>query len=321
MSNVANIPLVEIRENTVALRNVNLEGEEFLQLVDSIRTHGILTAISVRIAKDEETGQDYYCLVDGLHRFTAAKEAGIDTIPAVIVEADEFEQLEMQIAANLHKVATKPCEYAAQLKRMLSVHTTWTMGDLAKKLNTSTKWIKDRLSLNKIENERLRELIDSNDVPLANAYALAKLPAEEVEGFIEAAMTEPSDVFVGQIQERVSEIKEANRKGRDAAPPEFRPVPHARKMKELKDIIADDNVIQSYARDLGVDAEAFAVVVKWAMHLDESSVSVERAKFEEREAAKAERKRIREEEKAKKKAEKAREAAAEAEAAAAAVEA
>jgi ParB/RepB/Spo0J family partition protein len=319
MSNVTNIPLSEIRENTVALRSVDLEGEGFLQLVDSIRENGILSAVSVKMDKDPETGTEYFCLVDGLHRLTAAKEAGLSEIPAIIVEADEAKQLEMQIAANLHRVETKPCEYAAQLKRMLGLNQTWTVTELAAKLTTTPKWIKDRLSLNKLENDRLKELIDSGDIPLANAYAMARLPNEEVESFIEDAMTETADVFCARVQERINEVRDARRKGKEAATPTFVAMPKARKIKELKSIVDDPAIAQGLSPECGVDPDAFLNVIKWVLQLDEVSVSAAKAKFDEREAAKAERKRIREEEKAKKKAEKARKAAEEAEKAQAAI--
>jgi ParB/RepB/Spo0J family partition protein len=85
------IKLTDIHENPVALRSVNRQLESFQGLVDSIREKGVLNAILVRELKNEETGETYYGLIDGLQRFSASQDAGRETIPAKVVSMSDAE--------------------------------------------------------------------------------------------------------------------------------------------------------------------------------------------------------------------------------------
>lgn len=98
------IPLSKIRENPVALRSVNRTSPDYLGLVDSIKQVGVMSSISVRELKDPATGDVLYGLIDGLHRFSAAQDAGLSEIPAQIKTFNEAAILEAQIIANAHKI-------------------------------------------------------------------------------------------------------------------------------------------------------------------------------------------------------------------------
>ena len=170
------IKLSDIRENPVALRTVNRDSEQYLGLVESIRSKGFIGAISVRKQIDSETSAEFFELVDGLHRFNASKDAGLETINADVVSLTEDQVLEAQIMTNIHKVETRPAEYTQQLKRILNRNPLMTESELAVKLGKSPSWIKDRLSLGKITNPDITALINDGKIVLSNAYALAKLP-------------------------------------------------------------------------------------------------------------------------------------------------
>lgn len=313
------VSISEIRENPVALRNVSLESEDFLGLVASIREHGILNAISVRPRHDDEADVDYFELVDGLHRFCGAKEAGLESIPAIIKDLDDDKVLEAQIVANLHKIETKPVQYSQQLRRILARNPMMTESELAAKCGKSPQWIRERLGLTKITNESIATLVDEGKIKLANAYALAKLPPEEMADFVDRAMTLPPDEFVPQVNARVKEIREAKRSGKDAAPQEFVPVAFLQKLKAIKDELESGEIAEILVKSTGVKkpVDAFALGIKWVLHLDPESVESQKVKDEERKAKRKdekERKAVEKSEKnAAKAAEKAKEAAAAAE--------
>lgn len=96
------IPLVHIRENPNALREVNRSTEGYQGLVDSIQKNGVLNAILVRECVDPNTKTTFYGLIDGLHRFNAAKDAGLTEIPAQVRSMDDADVLEAQVLANVH---------------------------------------------------------------------------------------------------------------------------------------------------------------------------------------------------------------------------
>jgi len=320
MGNLAKIQIAEIRENPVALRAVNNEDERYLGLVESIKAQGFLGTITVRPSKDGETGQDYYELVDGLHRFCAAKDAGLTEINVDIVELNDDQVLEAQIMTNIHKVETKPIDYSKQLLRILSRNPLMTEAELAMKLGKSTQWIKERLGLTKIASEEIQSLVNEGKITLANAYALAKLPAEEMADFVDRAITLSPDEFVPACQARAKEIRDAKRKGENADVAEFAPVAFLQKMKDVKEELETGAVASVLLSDCQTPMDGYKRAIEWMLHLDPKSVEAQKAKDDARKAERDAAKKKRDIAKAEKTAQKAKEAAAAAESAKAELE-
>jgi ParB/RepB/Spo0J family partition protein len=280
------IEIAKIRENPVALRSVNKQDEQYLGLVDSIRSRGVLNPILVREVKDAETGEVYFGLVDGLQRFTASQDAGRTEIPAQVIALTDAEVLEAQIITNVHRVETKPVEYSKQLMRILAGNPTMTLAELAGKLNKSPAWIGDRLALVKL-SDTIQPLVDDGKINLSNAYALAKLPPDEQANFVDRAMTMPPQEFVPTVNVRVKEIRDAKRQGRDASPSEFQPVPHLQKLAEIKGEYENPTVGPVLVAESGAKTaeEGFRLGVAWALHMDPRSVEAQKQKDAERRAA------------------------------------
>jgi ParB family chromosome partitioning protein len=278
------IPIAEIRENPIALRAVNKQDEGFTGLVESIKKEGIITPISVREIKDPETGQKYYSLIDGLHRYNAAIEAGLDQMPCYVKDADDAKVLELQLMANIHKVETRPVEYSKQLVRIFGNNPLMTQAELSVKLGTSPTWIAQRLGLVKL-TKSVADLVDDSTIPLSNAYVLAKLPPEEQANFVERAMTMGAAQFTPNVNARIKELRDAKRQGRDAAPVEFQPVPHVRKLGELKSELDQPESLLTLVREqnLKSPAEIVKATLAWVLSLDAVSVQIARDKDAARE--------------------------------------
>lgn len=319
MSKLSVVSVGEIRENPVALRAVNREAEAYLGLVESIRTKGFFGAITVREKVDAETGDAFYELVDGLHRFTAAKDAGLSEVNVDIVDLNDDETLEAQLMANIHKIETRPVEYSQQLRRILTRNPLMTEAQLAAQLGKSAQWIKERLGLNKIENPEIQSLVDEGKIGLANAYALAKLPVEEQSAWVDRAMTSPPDEFIPAANARCKEIREAKRKGENAADAQFNPVAFMQKMKDVKTELESGVVGKAIVKSNGVTSavDGFALAIQWVLHLDPDSANEQARKDEERKAERAAAKQKRDADRATKKAAKAKQDAADAATAAA----
>lgn len=123
---IISVKLSDIRDNPIALRGVDKQGEKYGGLVDSIREKGFMGCITVREKKDPVTGATYYEIVDGLHRTTASRDAGLSEIPAQVLDINEADTLEAQFMMNFHKVETRPVEYSKQMHRMLMQNPAWT---------------------------------------------------------------------------------------------------------------------------------------------------------------------------------------------------
>jgi len=279
-----NISLNDIRESKVALREVDREAEKYVSLVASVRERGIITPITVRPLKDPETGEDYFALTDGLHRYTAAKDAGLSQIPAHVMTLSEADALEVQIIANFQKIETRAVDYSKQLVRMFSSNPLLTISEVSKKLSVTNQWLENRLSLTNLTAE-IGELVNEGKIKLSNAYNLAKLPVEEQVNFVDNAMTMGPQEFPGVVSQRVKELRDAKRQGREAAgPQEFVPVARLQKLIDLKSEIEKPTIgphLVKVEKPRSLE-DAFKLGLRWAVHMDSESVAAAKAKDEAR---------------------------------------
>lgn len=278
-----NIRLEDIVENPVALRSVNRQAEGFQGLVDSIREKGVLNPILVREMKKEDTGETYYGLIDGLQRFSASRDAGRELIPAKITTMDDAEVLEAQIITNIHRIETKPIEYTTQLIRILAGNPTMSVADLAKKLAKSSTWLNERLGLVKLV-PAVASLVNEGKINLSNAYALAKLPEDEQPSYVDRAITMNPQEFVPQANNRVKELKDAKRQGRDPNAAVFTPMPHLQKLADIKSELDNPSVIVRLISENNITTplEAAKLAVAWVLHMDPASQQAAHADHEAR---------------------------------------
>lgn len=293
------IPVALIRENAEALRvAVDKQNPDYLELVDSVRKRGIMNPILVREIKDPVSGGKLYGLIDGLHRFNAAMDAGLDVIPAQIGSLEEGDLLEAQMLANVHRIETKAAQYSKALVKVLGSNPTLTIAELAGRLSKSPKWLQDRLGLVKL-TDKIQKLVDDNKLVLTNAYALSKLPPEKQEELLQQAIAKSPAEFVGQADNIRREIAKAKREGRPAVA-QFEPTERQQKLGLIKSerLIANDNPAESSivkaAKANGVTTveQAVAYTLNWVLHLDPVSIQKDKAEYDAQKAAdKAEKER------------------------------
>lgn len=295
-----NIPLTKIRENKEALRKVNRQNPRYIEMRDSVKNQGILNAVSVRELTDPVTNEEYYALIDGLHRYTAAKDVGLESIPASILSKTDAEVLEAQVIANIHKVETKPSEYSKQLVMILSQNPTLTKASLCTKLSKSLKWLDDRLGLTHLD-ESISKLVDDQTLNLTNAYMLSKLEEEEQKEFLDQALSQQPSEFIPTVNNRLKQIKDANRKGRDPSKAEFAPVHHLKKTGEIKAELEHPNEILKSVGDKTDPKEIIKQVLLWCFNMDEIGIAFQKTKHEDLKKKQEEDKKARQEEREKKK--------------------
>ena len=85
-------------------------------LADSIREHGVIQPIVVR-----EVGvlDGNYEIIAGERRWRAAKMAGLDEIPAVIMTGDELKVAEVALIENVQRKDLNPIEEAMAYKALI----------------------------------------------------------------------------------------------------------------------------------------------------------------------------------------------------------
>ena len=138
------------------------------ELAASIREHGVLQPILVR-----PTGQNTYQLIAGERRWRASKQAGLDTIPALIEEIDDDTALEISIIENLQREDISPLDEAAMYDRMVTEHG-YSIRKLADKLGKDKGYVENRLRLADAPDE-VRQLVSLRKDTLSHAYELMKV--------------------------------------------------------------------------------------------------------------------------------------------------
>lgn len=176
-NSIMEIPISQIIPPHSMLRPVREECLEFLELVDSIRAHGIMNSLLVRPHPHRE---GIYEIIDGMWRFKACKELHISTLPCIIITENltEEEFLSIQIQTNAISYETRPIEFAEQLSRMLqlreSVGAPMTLTELAKAVSKSSGWVSSRLKLLKLCNVA-KDMIRSGKLHLGKGVILARI--------------------------------------------------------------------------------------------------------------------------------------------------
>ncbi len=285
------IPVSEIRENKEALRSVDRQNEQFMELAASVRNKGILNPILVCQMADSETGESFFALVDGLQRFTAAKDAGMDTVPALVKPQSEVDILANQLITNAIRVETKPVEYTKQIQRLMQLNPMLTLTSLANSLGKSDSWLKQRLDLLKL-TPKAAELVDEGQINVTNAYALSKLPTEVQEEYLDKAREMSHLEFLPEVVNKKKELDKARREGRKAEPEVFKPVPKLLKLPVIEEQIKEPVALAKLLEDQNCSTalEGALAALNWVIGLDPKSVAAQQVKWDEQQAAKAAKK-------------------------------
>lgn len=274
------IPLAEIVEPWVILRVVNRGSVEYLQLRDSLAAVGFLNSICVRPSKRKPGKVE---VVDGLYRYTAAKELDKPAAPCIVkYNLTDQDVLAAQIQANALRPETTPVEYARQIKRILDADAGMKKAELCSRLHVNPEWVDQQLKLLDLK-KRLQRAVDRGEIPLTSAYALARVPPTRQAQFEEQAKTMPAREFVPIVNTYVKHFKEGVKKGKMDAflLEEFRPHPH---MRHIKDVCAEYDDHQLGATYLTqaqctTPLSAWYLALQWVLHLDEASVNEQRETY------------------------------------------
>ena len=148
------------------------------ELAESIRTHGILQPLALRRMPGGR-----FQIIAGERRFRAAKRAGLETVPAVIVEADDKETAELALIENLQREDLNPVEEAQGFKTLMTEFGL-TQEEAAERLGKSRSTLANSLRLLALCDEALNLLSDGK---IDRGHAKVLLGISDKEKQAEAA--------------------------------------------------------------------------------------------------------------------------------------
>ena len=195
----AEIPVDAIVPNRRQPRTY-FDQAEIAELSASIKEVGLLQPIVVRpwpeseplpdgVSRETLPGGRAYELVMGERRLRASREAGLETIPAIVRTTADDDLLRDALLENLHRVQLNPLEEAAAYQQLLDDFGC-TQSELAERIARSRSQIANTLRLMKLPPSVQNQLTDGS-LSAGHARALLGLPdAEAMEKLAERIVSE-----------------------------------------------------------------------------------------------------------------------------------
>jgi ParB family transcriptional regulator, chromosome partitioning protein len=169
----AEIPVEHIHPNARQPREA-YDEEAMAELVHSVKEIGLLQPIVVRPVEG-----DRFELVMGERRWRATKEAGLDTIPAIVRETEDDAMLRDALLENLHRSQLNPLEEAAAYQQLLDDFEC-THDDLASRIGRSRPQISNTLRLLKL-SPAVQRRVAAGVLSAGHARALLGVESPEAQ--------------------------------------------------------------------------------------------------------------------------------------------
>ncbi len=147
----------------------SLSDESLEELTLSIQAHGIVQPVIVRRTEDE----DVYQIIAGERRWRAARNAGLETVPCIVQEADDEKAVELALVENLQRDDLAPLETAEAL-RHLAQEFGLTQEQLALQVGRSRSSIANTLRLLDLP-EAVKQALAEGRISEGHARALLAL--------------------------------------------------------------------------------------------------------------------------------------------------
>ncbi len=147
--------------------------ESIKSLAESIKEHGVLQPILVRPAKDG------YQLVAGERRLRAARELGMDSIPAIVRETTAKESLGVALVENLQREDLNPIEKAKAFWELMEVFEL-TQEKVGKYVGLDRSSVTNTLRLLELSVE-IQEYVSRGTISQGHARALLAVRGEAAQ--------------------------------------------------------------------------------------------------------------------------------------------
>jgi len=170
-SSLREIRIDSIKPNPYQPRMI-WDEQELGDLAESIRTNGVIQPIIVRLA---ESGFE---LIAGERRFRAAEMAGLETIPALVREANDEKMLELALIENIHRTSLNPIERAKAYQNYIKTFSL-TQATAAERLSEDRSAIANYLRLLDLPEE-IKQMLINRQLTMGHARAILSLPTDEL---------------------------------------------------------------------------------------------------------------------------------------------
>ena len=146
----------------------HFDEESLQELADSITEHGIIQPLTVR-----RLSSGYYQIIAGERRWRAARLAGLQEVPVIVMEADDRKAAELAMIENLQREDLNPMEEAAGFQSLIETYHM-TQEEAAQRVGKSRSAVTNALRLLGL-SPSVRKLVEENKLTAGHARALVPL--------------------------------------------------------------------------------------------------------------------------------------------------
>lgn len=202
------IEITKIKTNPFQPR-VIFDPEALKELVDSIKIHGVIQPIAVR-----KSGNAYE-LIAGERRIRASIEAGLDTIPAMVLDIDSDQtMIELAIIENVQRENLNDIEVAMGYS-LLMEKCNLTQEDVAKKVGKDRATISNFLRLLKLPIE-IQQKLAMREISNGHARALLSLTSIDNQRMLADKIIQ-EDLSVRDTEQIIREMMGGVKKSKKAS--------------------------------------------------------------------------------------------------------
>jgi len=196
-SSASTLPISQV-ESCNAQPRKHFDEDKLEELAESIREHGIIQPLTVR-----KLSSGYYQIIAGERRWRAARLAGLDEVPVVIIEADDRKAMELAMIENLQREDLNPMEEAEGYKSLIDQYGM-TQEQAARSVGKSRSAVANSLRLLTL-SPALRRLVEEEKLSAGHARTLLPLsPALQEKA---AAKVMESALSVRQTEQLVKKLQ------------------------------------------------------------------------------------------------------------------
>lgn len=169
---IENVAVNRVRPNPYQPRKV-FSNTALQELANSILEHGLMQPITVRMIGDS------YELIAGERRLKASKLAGLESIPAVIVEVTTRDSAVLALIENLQRENLNFLEESQAYFAVMQDYG-YTQQELASTLGKNQSTVANKLRILKL-SPLVQKMLIENSLTERHARALLKLPSEQFQ--------------------------------------------------------------------------------------------------------------------------------------------
>jgi ParB family chromosome partitioning protein len=145
--------------------------QELAELTASLKQNGLLQPILVR-----RKGDGIYELISGERRWRAAKQAGLETIQAVIRNCSDEESVVLALVENLQRTDLNPMEMARTYHRMMNEFGL-TQDIIAQRVGCERSSVANVVRLINFPSE-IQQLIETDQLSMGHAKVILGLTSQ-----------------------------------------------------------------------------------------------------------------------------------------------